>query len=657
MTDEKDIQHPTAMLTADLELLEIEAAEGGSEAEDAPSPLPGLRLIAYTGAPMQVAGWDAPVVIDVKGVKWPKETLPIRLGHMPLRGIGHTTRIVRGDDRIIAEGVVSRDTPEAQEFMASARRGFPWQASVGLDPIKVTFTRKGSKAAVNGRQIDGPAYVVRKGMLREISVVDLGADGNTAARLAAGGQLMADEEREERTEEQPVEEMKAETIQAMREQIAAERERVNAIMGICGGKHPEIEAQAIREGWSPERTELEVLRAERAKPTPASVVSTSSVQVTPEVLEAGLLISAGYDPERLTVEYGEQVIEAAERIWRHGLGLEQAVLEAARAKGYSERSLRFNRDMFRYAFSPSLPGLRAAGNFSTLDISGILSNVANKFLRRGFDAIESAWREISARRSVSDFKAVTWYRLTGDLKYEEVPPSGEIKSGTLGEASGTIQARTYGRLLMISRQDIINDDLDAISRVPQRLGRGAALKLNEVFWTEFLDDSAFFTSGNGNLLTGANSALGIPALTTAETTFVTQTDDDGNPLGVEPRILLVPPAIRALAAKLMASAETRDPSATGEVGTANPFAGRFRVVSSAYLQSSAIPGSSSTAWYLLADPNDIPVIEVAFLNGREAPVIESADADFDVLGIRMRGYHDFGVSKVEFRAGVKSTGQ
>jgi hypothetical protein len=65
---------------------------------------------------------------------------------------------------------------------------------------------------------------------------------------------------------------------------------------------------------------------------------------------------------------------------------------------------------------------------------------------------------------------------------------------------------------------------------------------------------------------------------------------------------------------------------------------------SRYLGNAKYPGFSQKAWYLLSDPADLPVVEVAFLNGNESPTIESAEADFNVLGVRMRGYHDFGVA-------------
>jgi hypothetical protein len=74
-----------------------------------------------------------------------------------------------------------------------------------------------------------------------------------------------------------------------------------------------------------------------------------------------------------------------------------------------------------------------------------------------------------------------------------------------------------------------------------------------------------------------------------------------------------------------------------------------------YLANDNYSGYSTKAWYLLANPNDLPVIEVAFLNGQESPTIETAEADFAVLGIRMRGYHDFGVALIDPKGGVKMT--
>jgi len=61
--------------------------------------------------------------------------------------------------------------------------------------------------------------------------------------------------------------------------------------------------------------------------------------------------------------------------------------------------------------------------------------------------------------------------------------------------------------------------------------------------------------------------------------------------------------------------------------SANPHAGKFRAEASLYLSNACYTGYSDKTWYLLADPNDLPVIEAAFLNGQESPTIETAEAD------------------------------
>ena len=191
------------------------------------------------------------------------------------------------------------------------------------------------------------------------------------------------------------------------------------------------------------------------------------------------------------------------------------MLEAAWANGYTGRTFRDNREVLRFAFhAPIQAGL------STVEVADILSNVANKFLLDGFFSVERVWRNICAVRNVSDFKTVSSYRLIGKDQYELVAPGGEILHGTLGEEKYQNKADTYGLLLSIDRRDIINDDLGAITTVPRKLGRGSGLKINDVFWTTFLNNAAFYTVGNKNFLSGVNTALGIDSMTLAETAFM-----------------------------------------------------------------------------------------------------------------------------------------
>ena len=251
----------------------------------------------------------------------------------------------------------------------------------------------------------------------------------------------------------------------------------------------------------------------------------------------------------------------------------------------------------------------------------------------------------------------TSYRLIGKDQYELVAPGGELKHGNLGNESYSNRADTYGLMMAVDRRDIINDDLGAITTVPRKLGRGSGLKINDVFWTVFLANSGFFTVGNKNFLSGTDTVLSIDGLTKAEVAYYDLVDSDGKPIGTMPAIMLGPTALSAIGSQLYKSLEMRDSTANARVPITNPHVGKFRVEVSRYLANALYTGNSSKAWYLITDPNDLPLIEVAFLNGQEAPTIETADADFNVLGVQMRGYHDFGVALQDPRAAIKCKGE
>jgi phage head maturation protease len=628
----------------------IEAAADGGESVK----LKGFKMLAYSGGAMDV-GWGVPVVVDLAGMAAPKKSRPILLQHDPLRIVGHTESVeikaLADRTELRVSGVISGASDSARSVVESSANGFPWQASIGASAKQVEFIDKGEKAEANGRTFKGPVYIVRASALSEVSFVALGADDNTSASVAACAALNAGESPAEPKEGKIMAEKNevtaangaadvAATVSEIRAAAAAESARIASVRKAAGG-NAEIEAKSIAEGWTSEKTELEALRASR--PTMGAPAAHIKGDEAPSdaVLTAALCKAGGMRVEK---RFDAATLEAADKRFKRGIGLQELLLEAAWANGYSGRTFRgHEREVLR-------------AGFSGFALPGILSNVANKFVLEGFNAVESSWRSIAAIRSVNDFKQISSYRLNGGFEYDEVAPNGELTHGEAGESTYTNQAKTYGKMFAVTRQDIINDDLGALTALPQRIGRGAALKLNKVFWGAFLDNAAFFTAGNGSLKTGAGTALGIDSLTQAEQAFLDQTDPDGQPLGIAPSILLVPTALNARAAALMNSTELRDTTASTKFPTVNPHAGKFTSVYSAYLSNATLTGNSSTAWYLLADPMTLATIEVAFLNGVETPTVETADADFNLLGIQMRGFHDFGVSKQEYRGGVKMAG-
>jgi hypothetical protein len=640
MTRSTDGQAAELALCAPVEMLQAEAVpEGGAPA------LRRFSMNAYTGGAMTLRGWRHPTVIDLAGISWSAKARPILKDHNPSLIVGHTEGVSVVDGVLRVAGVVSGAGPVAREIVEAGMNGFPWQASVGAYASETEQVPKGRQAIANGRTFDGPVSIVRRSVLGEVSFVALGADDGTEARIAA--EAAGNEEEHTMSEAENVAQAAAPAAEIpsiaaqMRAEAAAESARIGAIRKACAGQHAEIEAKAIADGWDATKAELEVLRASRPL-TGAPAAHVRGADASPEVVEAALCKAGGLPG--IERHYDERTLEAADRRFGRGIGLQEILLEAAWANGHTGRSIK----------GDTRGVLQAA--FSNLTLPGIFSNVANKFLLAGFTAVEGTWREISSSRSVSDFKQITSYRLNGAFAYDEIGPAGELKAGDVSEESFTNQVKTYGKMFSVTRQDIINDDLGALTALPTRIGRGAALKLNQVFWGAFLANSTFFTSARKNFASGATTAFGIDSLTAAEQLFLDQVDADGQPLAVSPAVLLVPTALNARAAQLMNSTEIRDTAASTKYPTANPHAGKFRTLYSAYLSNATLTGNSSTAWYLLANPADVPLIEVAFLNGRDVPTVETAEADFSVLGVQMRGYFDFGVALQDWRGGVKMAG-
>jgi len=414
-------------------------------------------------------------------------------------------------------------------------------------------------------------------------------------------------------------------IQAFRSQMAAESDRIAGIQRVAG-KHPAIVAQAIREGMSVEKAELLALKADLTTGVgpgnphngPHINVGRGRWQMGREAapgvpvnvaLEAALRMSLGSpNAERA---YDANTLQAAHESFRH-IGLQQLFLLAAVQNGYpgavGDRITSTNlRDVMRAAFGSPVGGLTA--DASTISMSGILGNVANKELLAGYVEEDMTWKEVAAVRNVRNFQQVTSYRMLDDMEYEELGPDGRIKHGTAGQESYTRQAKTYAKMFNLTRADIINDDLGAFQDVRTRLGRGSSKKFNKVFWAAFLANaSTFWTTTRTNYISGSTTNLGVDGVglglgvkqfrlmksPSADGTKAV-TADTANPVGGSPggrpEILLVPPELEGNAEVLYRNQNL------GQVknSDANIFQNKYRPVVAWQLSDSNYTNYSTTA--------------------------------------------------------------
>jgi hypothetical protein len=650
----------------DADSINLHAAEAAEEGKPA---LRKFSMVAYTGGAMRLGGWPYPVVVDLAGMRVTRKSRPILKDHDRASIVGHTDDIMVGDSRLEVAGVISGVGNTAQEVIATSENGFPWQASLGANADKVVFIPEGKTATANSREFKGPVYIARKSTLGEVSFVALGADDDTEARIAAGQsgddeELDSEQPDDDTTESddseldpvnasldmgsKPKRPVTSGVVSKMRIEAAAESKRIAGIRKVCAGKHPEIEARAIEEGWSVTKTELAVLRIERPK---APDQQASQPMYRREVLEAACCLSVGLDETKLLKAYGERTLNSADPL-RH-IGLRELVAECARLEGF---------DVPR-VFGDGTATIRAG--FSTMSLPGILENVMNKTLLSAYESTPIAAFDLCSIGTVSDFKEIARYRLLGTGGFEKVAPDGELKHGKLSDQKYSNKADTYGQILALTRHDIINDDLNAFMDIPRQMGRSGAESIDDLFFTLLLKNTGFFSSANANLLTGPDTKFGPESLTVAKTTFRKQKAGPSNkakdqkPINIRPEFLVVPVEIETDAELLMGSAQLMiDAQGTPtKIPVDNPHRNKYRVISTPHLSDSYYQGASGSAWYLFANPNVLPAFEIVFLNGRRTPVIERVEMPANTLGMGFRSYIDFGVNSQDPRAAVKVTGE
>jgi hypothetical protein len=689
----------------------ITAAKPDVEGEE--PGLPGFEMVAYSGGKMSPNGWfaDAPLIIDLAGMTTPKSgMMPVHRDHDPSQIVGHSTAIV-AKTQLKVSGVISGGNGAAAEVVQSSRNGFPWQSSVGANLLSTPeFVPSGNTVFVNGRKHAGPVYVARKTRLFEASFVSLGADPRTSAVAATGVDDMEPKFREwllasgwndpdslsatqmasleaafkadagdDDEAEKPIAATKktatlggddeetgsiAAAIRQRREAIAAEIAREAKITARLAG-HPELAAKAVLDNWSEDKIELEYLRATAGR-SPAVHVQ-GQVSDTPDAIEAALYLRGRIGSEADAAKvFGEKTVDVARKKCPRTPGIQYLMHQVLHAAGdHTHPAGAFDDATIRAAFRADRV-IMASSGFSTISLSGTLSNLANKRLLASFGAVPSVFRRFSSTVGHSDFKAHTKYRVTANGRLLEVGPTGEIKHTDLDEEDYENTVKTYARMIALSRQMIRNDDLDEFLRLPAALGRMAAETLEHSVFEVLTNNSDSFFDATpvapysiNALAAGAGSALSATSLAAAQALFWKQLNSDGKPINLVPSVLLVPPELLQTAENLVNRTTviaTGDPASTPQLQVSNQFQGMFDVAMSPYI-SAGTTGASATQWYLLASPSaDVAVIEVAFLDNRQTPVIESAETDFNTLGMQWRAYMDWGVAKMERRAGVWSPG-
>ena len=679
---------------------------------------PKVVGVAYSGGKMSLPGWRHPVVVDLAGMEIP-ESVPLLTNHENKTDsrIGLISAAVRNNVLEITGEIVS-DSKDAADIIAQGKAGADWQLSIGAD-VKECELVKGSRE-VNGQEVEGPFYHIKKSTLREVSVVAVGADAHTNMKVNAKFNLVNQEgeamnnksetksvsavstpndavppEKKPEPEQKPGNpankagepankpgepEKKPDNVEKKPGQAAAEATppAIQASAGDVAATAREAAQNAVKA----ERERISAIQAICDGEFPEIEREAIAGGWTPEVVTKKVLETIRAERPAANVnisvktapEGGElrKTIEAAMclRVGVSADQLEKSYGAKTVEAGMAEMDMPLKQLLIECMKLDGIPYSRGFDNetiraaFSSVSLPGILSNVANKKLLQSYEAQPIIAMKLCSTGDLNDFKENDRFRLTdvGDLL--PIAADGEIKDGGLIEESAKNQLDTYGKKFCLTRKMIINDDLGAFMKVPTAMGNRAARLIDQLFFSRLLsnpaqaDGKALFSTNHKNLLSGASSALSSDSLKKAIQLFLDQVDADGQPISVEPKYLLVPTALKHLAIELTQGATLIMSGTDNAVRPAlNVLSDEnLQVISSPYLGNSAYEGSSQTGWYLFGDPKTVDTWEIGFLKGKRTPTVERGETDFNTLGLWFRVYFDLGVREQDHRGMVKANG-
>lgn len=319
------------------------------------------------------------------------------------------------------------------------------------------------------------------------------------------------------------------------------------------------------------------------------------------------------------------------------------------------------RNMSRFELGTAM--LQFRSGMGTSDFVGIMSNVSNKRLRQAYDEAKPSYRTWARRgMDAPDFKPITTVQLSGAPDLLQTNEHGEFKYGRLLDGKETYQLITYGRIVSLTRQAIVNDDLRGFDRLVAGYGNSAARLENRLVYAiltgnpTLADGGALFNAtavstpgGHANLGSGGGSALQASSLATGRTAMRVQKGLQSEELSLAPGYLICPAALEQTAYQLTSANYT--PATASAI---NEFRAGGRTALEPVIES-LLDGASTTAWYLAARASQVDTVEFCYLDGQEGPVVET-ELGFDVDGIAYKARLDFAAKAIDFRGLYKSAG-
>ena len=278
----------------------------------------------------------------------------------------------------------------------------------------------------------------------------------------------------------------------------------------------------------------------------------------------------------------------------------------------------------------------------TSDFPSLLGSAVGRVLHSIYEEIQAPLKAVASLSNLPDFRARSVVRLGGAPSLEPVSEHGEFTYGTLNDTENGWRLTTYGRILALSRQAMVNDDLQGFATLLRKFAQAAARREADelaaiLLAPNLVDGSALFHADRSSLV---DKKLTLAGLGVAVEALRLQKEEDGGLILQEPANLVVPVALEMTARQLVASfvANTAD--------TVQPY-------SLGVVVEPRLDVASKSAWYLVAGNQS--ALEYGYLDGTQGVQITQREG-FEIDGLEVKARLDFGCGWVAPVGWVKSSG-
>lgn len=587
----------------------------------------------YSGAAVLRSSYDGPyeLVIEAGGVDFTRAengAMPLLLDHDARAGsqVGRVARVWRDGVALFAE-LFFGESALAQEMFADVAAGIRRAVSIGLS---VLDSREETDSAGMRR------VIVTKSVLLELSIVPIPADGHAVVFSFSN---------------EPKEVLTMSASPTLQPGAASERERVSTILNVSEslkGKIPDGFANTfVSDGSTIEQFRTAVINrmadesdANYINPHHTARITRDNVDSVRLGIEDGLYSRAtGKPPSEAGRPYASLSLLDSARSW-------------FRASGVSD--LAMPGDSMRLAGAALGLVKLGAGYGTTGDFPSILGNTVGRVLMDIYNGAPAVLKVVCRKRIANDFRALKPVNLGEFPALAQVGEHGEFTYGPLKESAESYTVKTYGKIIALSRQAMVNDDLGAFDALP-RAGAQAAVQLEAKTLVDLLvansgagptmgDTVALFHANHGNLA-ASGAAISDNTLGAARLAMRSQKGIDKTTLiDVRPAYLIVPAALETTAQKYLAQLQP------AQASNVNPFSGALQLIVEPRLDA-----SSAIRWYLAAEPGLTPSLEYAYLAGAEGPQTETR-VGFEVDGVEMKIRLDFGAGVIDWRGLYQNPG-